>query len=306
MLSVSKRFVFLLIVLFLVASGAVGYLVFRPQISDLIVHYLIGRRPAEAEKEEPCSGEVYANSRQGYTVCYPSGWHTREFGYSQLKVGFDSFAIPKASEYGGMFVVSVSRQGSASFLAQDLEELEEPATSAAQVDQTTGIEVRGIFPSDHAFFANYFKINTVVESSGRTYVIQLFSAPDGYEENITRYNAFVESFRFLEGVPAAPWGKDIYLESPWPEDEVKGSFGLVGTARGAFENTLVARLKNETGEVLLEEPVTYKSSEVGGLGSFDLKITYSTTSSSGTLEVFHASPKGGAIVDLVSVPLSFK
>src|SRR3990172_6666269 len=97
-----------------------------------------------------------------------------------------------------------------------------------------------------------------------------------------------------------------WLKTPWPNDEVSDSFRIAGSAQGAFENTIVARLKTESGTILFEEPIIYNAPEVGELGYFDIAVTFQTTVESGTLEVFYTSPKDGSVADLVSVPLKFK
>jgi len=257
-------------------------------------------------EERTCGGQTYTNVRQGYEVCYPAGWYAQASGYSQLSVGFDAFPFPEASEYGGVFSVAVSRQNSATLIADYLSSLTGPTTTTETVDSVAGIQVEGTIPADSFYFANYREAIVVLEKFGRTYTIVMLSSPEGYAANLPLYNSFVASFRFLEGTPAPPWGREIYLNTPWPNDEVSGSFRIAGSAQGAFENTIVARLKTESGTVLFEEPITYNAPDIGELGYFDIAVTFSTTADSGTLEVFHQSPVDGSIVDLVSVPLVFR
>lgn len=303
---VPKRFLrFLFILVLLIVVGSV-YFVFRPQISNWIDSLVVKGDGEDLTEEPACMGETYTNQRQGYKACYLVGWYTQEFGYSQLSVGFDPFPIPEASEYPGMLSVSVSHKNSPTLLAEYLGDFEEPATAAVTVGGVTGIKVSGTLSSDHAFFPDYFRIVTVLENLSRRYTIQLLSSPDDYETNVTKYEEFMEGLRFLKSAPTVPWGKDIYLSSPWSEDRVSGTFRIVGSAKGAFENTLVARLKNANGEVILETPIIYDSPGDGGLGYFDVSVTFSTATSSGLLEVFYTSAKDGSIVDLVSVPLKFK
>jgi hypothetical protein len=283
------------------------YLFYRPQITDWI-ESLIAKEEQEVETPTEsfvCDGEVYQNTKQGYKVCYVSGWDTMEFGYSKLNVGFDPYTIPEASEYPGMILVSVSHESSASLLAGYLANLEDPTTAAAEVDGIVGIEIAGTFPSDAIFFSDYFQVVTVMENLSRTYTIQLLSSPDNYESNLLTYQNFVDSFTFLSGISSPPWGEDIYLLSPWPGDTVGSPLAVVGEAQGAFENTVTSRLKNANGEVIVETPVTYTTSEPGQLGSFSVDLIFTTATSEGTLEVYHTSAKDGSILDLVSVPLKF-
>jgi len=296
----------LLAFIFVLVAGSL-YFVFRPQITNWIESVIVKE---ESEQEAitdrfTCDGETYQNNRQGYKVCYPSGWETMAFGYSQLTVGFDPFPIPEASEYPGTILVFVTREGSPSVLADYLVNLEDPSTSATEVGGVTGIRVAGTLPSDDVFFPNYFQIVTVLENLGRTYLIQLLSNPDVYEGNLLIYDEFVDSMAFLDNVSSPPWGEDIFLTSPWPQDSISSPFSIAGEAQGAFENTIIARLKNSNGEVIVEIPIIYNAPDVGQLGSFSVEVSFSTSSVEGLLEVFHTSAKDGSIVDLVSVPLEF-
>src|SRR3972149_9463881 len=111
----------------------------------------------------------------------------------------------------------------------------------------------------------------------------MLSSPDGYAANLPLYDAFVAGFKFREGTAAAPWGEDIYLDTPWPDDEVSDSFRISGSAQGAFENTIVVRLKTESGTILFEEPITYNAPDVGELGYCDSAFTFTTSAHSGSL-----------------------
>jgi hypothetical protein len=313
---VPKRRLFLILIsIFLLAifgGGAYVYF-FRPELAgqfkDWVASVTGGAGEEEGEgapEEVSCEEQTYTNTRQGYEVCYRKGWYTRAFGYSQLSVGFDAFPIREASEYGGVFTIGVSREGSAALIADYLSGLTSPSTTTVTVDSVSGIRIEGPIPADSFFFAGYRRAIVVMEKFGRTYTVAMLSSPDGYAANLALYNTFVDSWKFLEGTLAAPWGEDIYLDTPWPGDEVSDSFRIAGSAQGAFENTIVVRLKTENGTVLFEEPITYNAPEMGELGYFDSAFTFMTTADSGTLEVFHTSARDGSIVDLVSVPLLFR
>lgn len=299
-----RRLLILLAILVLVALGVGAFFYFREPITEWFSSLTGGQE--EEEEEETCAGQLYTNTRQGYTVCYSAGWYNREFGYSQLSVGFDSFPIPEAGEYGGVFTVAVFREDSAGLIAQHLQSLSDPTTSTVMMDTVSGVRVEGTLPADDVFFPNYRQAIIVFEKFGRTYLVTLLSSPDGYAANLPLYEDFVASWKFIEGTAAAPWGKDIYLDTPWPGDTVSTSFRLAGAAQGAFENTLAVRLVTAEGTVLFEDSITYNAAEMGELGYFDTPITFTTASPSGTLEIYHTSPRDGAILDLVSVPLQFE
>lgn len=296
----SRRLLILLVAFFFAAAGASGYFYFRTQITNFIDRLTGAGRLAHLFL---CPGETFVNRRQGYELCYPKDWFTREFGYSQLVVGFDQFPIPQG-EYHGVFLVSVSNETEATLLAQDLSTLENPITNATAVGGTTGIQVAGVLPAGNKFFPQYREIFTIFEDLGRTYAIQMLSAPDLYEANFSHYSDLLASFRFLERTVSPPWGKDIYLTNPWPGDKVSCSFHIAGSVKNAFGNKLTGRLKTAEGTVLVESGVAVNAPGMGELGYFDQTVNYQTTSSAGTLEVFYTSPKDGSIVDLVSVPLT--
>lgn len=303
---VKKRLIGIIFLL-LVAVGAGAYFYFRPQITAWIEEFVMKRvEPASPDDEPSCEDQTYTNTRQGYEVCYSKGWHTQAFGYSQLWVGFDADPIPTASEYPGVFSVAVSRQNSAALIAQHLAAVENPATSTFSLGEVSGIRVEGAFAADDPFFPKYRQIVVVAEKFGRTYSVTLLSAPDLYDANLPLFEQFLDSLTFLDGTSAPPWGRNIFLDTPWPGDAVSGSFRIAGSAQGAFESTIVVRLKTDEGTVLFQESVVYNAPEMGELGYFDVPATFTTASESGTLEVFYTSPKDGSIEDLVSVPLRFK
>ncbi|MEX0587328.1 MAG: Gmad2 immunoglobulin-like domain-containing protein [Patescibacteria group bacterium] len=312
-----KRIIVLVLILLVLAIGGGAAYVFylRPELGEQLKDWIAGLTEGTGEGEETgeetgeevaCEDQTYTNTHQGYEVCYPDGWYTQAFGYSQLSVGFDAAAIPEASEYGGVFVVNVSRESAATVIADQLSNLDSPTTTTVTVDSVSGIRIEGVIPADSFFFAGYREAVIMMEKFGRTYTVRMLSSPDGYATNLPLYNAFVESWKFLEGTAAAPWGDDIYLETPWPGDEASGSFLIAGSAQGAFESTIVARLKTVNGTVLFEQPITYNAPDVGELGYFNITVNFTTTAESGTLEVFHTSAMDGSILDLVSVPLVFK
>lgn len=277
---------------------------FRPQINSWIEEAILKRQKPQIQVY--CEGgQIYENTRQGYKVCYPSGWYSQEFGYSQLMAGFDSSPIPQASEYAGMITVRVSRDASAALLAQYLAELENSTTAAISVDDVLGIKVMGTVPASSEFFPGYVQVYSVFEKFGRTYTAGFSSHPDSYEQNILLYEDFMEDFTFLDEVPLIPWSQDIFLDTPWPGDGVSGSFRVAGSAQGAFESTLVVRLKDDEGNVIFQESIIYNALEPGELGYFDEAFTFATSAQSGYLEVFYTSPKDGSVVDLVTVPLTF-
>jgi hypothetical protein len=141
---------------------------------------------------------------QGYKVCYSNGWHTQEFGSDKKSVGFDPNPIPEASEYGGVFMISIWDSNLADLSIQFSADLSSPSSTTATVDGVSGVKLSGTIPSNSAFFANYHEVYTMVKKFSRAYVIQLMSPPGSYAADLALYNKFVNSFRFLGSASSSP------------------------------------------------------------------------------------------------------
>ena len=207
---VSKRLLVLLIILVFILGLGGGYAISKFSLLERIG--LIASSEEEpgaceesdkAEEEEvveeiyTCEGQIYTNTNQGYKVCYSTGWYTQVFESPKKIVGFDPNPIPEASEYGGVFMISISSKSVADLKTQYSADIVSPTTVTDTVDGVSGVRLSGTISSDSAFFPNYHEVFTMVKKFNRTYVIQLLSSPSSYAANLTLYNEFVNSFRFL-------------------------------------------------------------------------------------------------------------
>lgn len=144
----NKKWLVLLVMLVLLfAVGAVVFLVlFRAEdktaepkktaTPSAITKPKKSATPSVATKtqEQKCAAQVYENERQGYKVCFGSGWVKREFDPSAITVGFDPNNIPEASEYFGLIAVSISSSNIDDAVSEVVELLESTSTSTIEVD----------------------------------------------------------------------------------------------------------------------------------------------------------------------------
>lgn len=117
---------------------------------------------------------------------------------------------------------------------------------------------------------------------------------------------------FTESVPAgtneppfATESDNIKVTSPRPNERVSFTFVISGQAR-VFENVVSFRVKDKAGTVLVTGTAYANSPDTGQFGEFSKQVTVTTTSSSGTVEVFQASARDGSDQDLVTIPVLFR
>ncbi len=106
---------------------------------------------------------------------------------------------------------------------------------------------------------------------------------------------------------------NIIVLSPKPGEQVSNPIHVVGKAR-VFEATFVYRLLDASGRVLIESNAMTRGPSVPDYGDIDIKvpvlvrtpevISGNANPLSFTLEVFEYSAKDGAVVNLVSVPVT--
>ena len=169
--------------------------------------------PIESEKssspsatpitEEPawqCNNQIYENERQGYKVCFESGWVKREFNPSNITVGFDPTNIPEASEYFGLIVVSVSSSDIDGAVSGVEESLESTSTSTTEVDGVSATQVSGTEP-ENLVNSGGPTIKTFFTRFDRLYVVTLASDTI---ENKQFYDDFLESWQFLDSASEPP------------------------------------------------------------------------------------------------------
>jgi len=98
---------------------------------------------------------------------------------------------------------------------------------------------------------------------------------------------------------------NIVVDSPVSDAQVSSPLKATGKAR-IYESTFAYRLTDSVGNVLAEGRGMTTAPDMGQFGPFEIDISFTTNSDKGTLEVFSHSPKDGAEINKVTVPLSFK
>ena len=98
---------------------------------------------------------------------------------------------------------------------------------------------------------------------------------------------------------------NIEVLSPLAEDRVKSGFAVKGNAR-MKDNTVIIRLSDSTGNILIETMAITNSPSTGNYGPFEKIINFSSNYQSGQLDVFQFDKNDGSITDMVTIPLNFK
>jgi hypothetical protein len=97
---------------------------------------------------------------------------------------------------------------------------------------------------------------------------------------------------------------NIQVTSPLPNSHVKLPIIITGKAR-VFENQFTYRVLDVNKNKLVEGSAYANAPDVGQFGVFSIKIDSlpKTSSNAITLEIFDYSPKDGAEIDKVSIPV---
>lgn len=99
---------------------------------------------------------------------------------------------------------------------------------------------------------------------------------------------------------------NIKVFNPKEGEEVGLPLKVKGEAR-VFEDTVNIRLKEKTGEILVEDITMTQSQEIGQFGPFEKELSYPLPKTNeGVLEVFQISAKDGSEIDKVIIPIKFK
>ena len=116
----------------------------------------------------------------------------------------------------------------------------------------------------------------------------------------------VEPVSPLADQPASlPKEINITVSEPKVNDEVSLPLIVKGQAR-VFESTVNYRLKDADGSLLVENFTTALSPDMGQFGAFEISTVYpKPKGTKGTVEVFWYSPKDGAELDKVIIPVVF-
>jgi hypothetical protein len=98
---------------------------------------------------------------------------------------------------------------------------------------------------------------------------------------------------------------NIKVSEPVPNATLSSPFKVTGEAR-VFENQFAYRLKDFGGNILAQGSVMANAPDMGQFGPFDFEVSFSSSVDKGVLEVLDSSPKDGAEIDMVTIPLNFK
>ena len=103
-----------------------------------------------------------------------------------------------------------------------------------------------------------------------------------------------------------PTGSEIKIDQPKDGAVLDTSMPVTvsGTGRGLFENNVVVQAFADNGDVMVQEPTTMQSEEVGGAGTWSIDIRIlADEGATGRIRAFSTSPKDGSVdaEDTVSV-----
>jgi heat shock protein HslJ len=107
---------------------------------------------------------------------------------------------------------------------------------------------------------------------------------------------------------AAAAGSEVHIDQPQDGAvlDVAEPVTISGTGRGLFENNVVVEALDEGGNVLVRQPTTMTSADVGGPGVWSIDLTIpAEPGSMGTVHAFSTSPKDGSVNAEDSVPVQF-
>ncbi|MEK7516680.1 MAG: Gmad2 immunoglobulin-like domain-containing protein [Patescibacteria group bacterium] len=104
----------------------------------------------------------------------------------------------------------------------------------------------------------------------------------------------------------APLAQNIRVSAPTEGESVPNPLVVRGEAR-TFESHVALRVLDAEGNVLLQTFTIATASDTGRFGPFESVIYYPVPATpNGTVEVFWNSPKDGAVLDLVRIPVTFE
>ena len=200
-----KWFVLLFILILLLAVGMVTFLVsskdeYKAEEPEKTATPSAKTKIQEQEPERECDGQVYENERQGYRICFESGWVKREFDPPSITVGFDPNNIPEASEYFGLIAVSISNSDIDDAVSSVEDSLESSSISTTIVDGVFATQVSGTVPVNlvntggptiRTFFTHFDRLYSVTLTTDNT-------------ENRQFYDDFLESWQFLDSASEPP------------------------------------------------------------------------------------------------------
>jgi len=167
----------------------------------------------------------------------------------------------------------------------------QPATIAADLGQRGPFETQVPFQVQQEVQAWIQVYATSARDGGITHLssVAVTLAPGGAEDI----------------VEPTPQPERIVIDSPATGDTISGGvLQLTGRGLASFEQTLIAELLDEAGNVMVVEPLIVNAPDLGQPGSFEAQLTYDVSESTpARLQVYDPSPAFGGYVHLSSVEL---
>jgi hypothetical protein len=261
-------------------------------------------KSAERKTGRCAQNQEFSTSKQGYSLCFPAGWISKQLLPSDIAVGFDPSKIE--APYHGVISVTVSDK------PEDLS-IQEVITNSLkyEYDKTTVSGVRGtkvIFDrlKSDALGAYPKSIHILLPKNNRTYTLTLTSTEAEFQTNSAIFETFLSDFEFSDQVPKLPWSesRNILSYYPWPGDTIDNPVEINGLAI-AFEGTVNIRVKDDDGHTLAE--TTLQAESGTERSSFKGKVEYDKSDSKkGFVEIYTLSAKDGEEQDKVSIPVNFQ
>jgi len=93
-------------------------------------------------------------------------------------------------------------------------------------------------------------------------------------------------------------GSEIKIDRPSDGDVLDTNLPVTvsGTGRGLFENNVVVEVLDSSGTVIVQEPTTMQTEEVGGAGTWSIELRIPAgEGEKGTVQAFSTSPQDGSI-----------
>ncbi len=299
-----------LIVLVFLLAGVIfaGYLLTNKSSQNKAARSNNGSKTAsnsaKAQTADCGDKQSFVSEKQGYSLCYPTGWSVKQLTTSDIGIGFYKGQVD--TSYPGTISVTISDK-SENLSVQDVinnsTKYEYAKITAAA---TRGTQIVYTRTKDDPL-ANYpLAIDTVIPKFDRTYTISLASNDANYQADQQIYLDFLKSFKFAGKSPALPWSesRNILVYSPWPSDAITSPVGISGLAI-AFEGTVNIRIKDYKNHILAQ--TTIQASSGVERSPFQNSVNFDQPGSNkGTVEVFTISTKDGSEQDKVTVPVNFK
>lgn len=286
----------------------------------LIGFYFFNKKPANKETTNDTSNKTATNSakarsnecqenqqfesvKQGYVVCYPAGWKTKEFLPSQIQVGFSQSEMDE--NFPGTITVSITDKTETIRTQEVGENSSKYEYKTITLDKTKGTQIIFTRSRTDSLIAYPRSVETVISRNKRTYLIALNSTEADLESNQKIYDQFLADFKFLDDVLDPPWAQsgNILTFSPWPGDTIKNPVDVEGVGI-AFEGVIHVRIKDSDKHTLVE--TTLQAESGVERARFKGKVNFdSPNTKKGTVEIFTQSAKDGEEQDKVTIPINF-